>query len=142
MHHGQHKPTRHTRDRWCIGLLVGLTVHISLPAALFAEERDAWLGRDKALHFGASAALAMGGYAAAAALSTENTPSSYRLGAGALLALGLGVGKEIADRYTGGHPSWRDMGWNALGTATGLATAWLIDRYLLSLVVSPAHVGK
>jgi putative lipoprotein len=129
-----------------------------LLAPLWARAADdPWLGRDKALHFATSAGLAGGGYAAAATFSPRE---STRLGTGALVALTAGVGKEIVDHYTAGHPSWRDMGWNLLGTATGLGTAWLIDRYVLRStppervarrpafpersfdVISPAHVRK
>ncbi len=105
--------------------LVAYTLVTAAPAR--AQAPDRWLGRDKALHFGVSAALAGGGYAATAALTPAERP---RLWVGGGVALGAGVVKEIADRYTGGTPSWRDLGWDALGTATGLAVAWLLDRYL------------
>jgi putative lipoprotein len=90
-------------------------------------QADPWWGKDKARHFGASAALAMGGYAAAAPF-TERPP--LRLASGAALALSLGIAKELADRHTGGDPSLRDLTWDLAGTATGLCTAWLIDRWL------------
>jgi putative lipoprotein len=132
---------------------------ISWPALGFASDEDPWLGRDKAKHFGVSAALAVAGYAAATPF-TESEP--LRLVSGGGLALGLGLGKEIADRFTGGHPSLRDLTWDVAGTATGLLTAWLIDRWLFGApaqrerarmdqnlsasrpgsfgVISPAHV--
>lgn len=67
-----------------------------------------------------------------------------RLASGAGLALGLGIGKEIADRFTGGHPSLRDLTWDVAGTATGLLTAWLIDRWLFAAPADRprAHRGE
>lgn len=88
---------------------------------------DPWLARDKALHLGVSAVLAGGGYAAGALVSER---VSVRLAVGGGLALTAGVAKELRDRYAGGDPSWRDLGADVVGTATGLAVAWLIDRYL------------
>ena len=81
-----------------------------------------------ALHFGASFALASVGYAGGAALSREPV---VRLGVGATVAMGAGIAKEMADR-SGGDPSLKDLTWDALGTATGLVTAWLVDHFLLS----------
>jgi putative lipoprotein len=92
-----------------------------------AGEPDPWFGRDKALHYGASFTLALGGYALGAQLFEREPP---RLVTGGVLSLSLGAAKEIADRYTGGHPSWRDLGWDVLGTASGLAVAWLLDRFV------------
>jgi uncharacterized protein YfiM (DUF2279 family) len=97
---------------------------------------DPWFGRDKAKHLGVSAALALGGYAAAAPF-TERPP--LRLASGATLALGLGIGKEIADRFGGGDPSLRDLTWDLAGTVTGLCTAWLIDRWLFGARAAPAR---
>jgi putative lipoprotein len=94
-----------------------------------AAAQDAWLGRDKALHFGATFALAGIGYAGGAALSREPV---VRLGVGATLAMGAGIAKEMADRSGHGDPSLKDLTWDALGTATGLLTAWLIDHYVFS----------
>jgi putative lipoprotein len=91
---------------------------------------DDWLGRDKALHFGATFALGGIGYAAGAALSPEPV---VRLGVGATLAMGAGIAKEMHDRVSGGDPSLRDLTWDALGTATGLLTAWLLDHYVFSV---------
>jgi putative lipoprotein len=90
-------------------------------------QEDPWFGRDKALHFGATFVLAGAGYAGGAALSREPV---VRFGVGAAVAMGAGVAKEMYDRTSGGDPSLRDLTWDAVGTATGLLTAWLIDRYV------------
>lgn len=46
-------------------------------------------------------------------------------GAG-LIALAVGVGKEIWDKYHNGVPSWKDLAWDFLGVAvgTGLNVIW------------------
>jgi uncharacterized protein YfiM (DUF2279 family) len=93
-----------------------------------AAAQDEWLGRDKALHFGATFLLAGAGYAGGAALSREPV---VRLGVGATVAMGAGIAKEMADR-SGGDPSLKDLTWDALGTATGLVTAWLFDHFVFS----------
>ena len=69
--------------------------------------------------------LAAGGYGLAAAHQHEPAGSAV---AGAALALTIGMGKEVADRFTGGHPSGRDLAWDAIGTATGLLVSWMFDR--------------
>jgi putative lipoprotein len=89
-----------------------------------ARAADDWFGRDKALHFAASAGIALGGYGGAT-LFTADRPA--RLATGGGLALAAGIAKEISDRYTGGDPSWRDLGWDVVGTATGLTLGYLID---------------
>jgi putative lipoprotein len=98
------------------------------PGPTRAIAQDDWLGRDKALHFGASFALAGAGYAGGAALSREPV---VRLGVGATVAMAAGIAKEMADR-SGGDPSLKDLTWDALGTATGLVTAWLVDHFVIS----------
>jgi putative lipoprotein len=88
---------------------------------------DEWLGQDKALHLGASAALSSGGYLGASLL-TESVP--LRMASGAALALSLGLAKEVHDeRFSG-----KDMAWNALGTATGLLLSWTVDVALRRLL--------
>jgi uncharacterized protein YfiM (DUF2279 family) len=104
------------------------TAVLALRAAPAAAGDD-WFGRDKALHFGATFVIASAGYAGGAALSREPV---VRLGVGATLAMGAGIAKEMYDRTSGGDPSLRDLTWDAIGTATGLLTSWLIDHYLLS----------
>jgi putative lipoprotein len=95
---------------------------LSRPAPALAA--DDLFGRDKALHFAASAGIALGGYAGAAVFTVDRPT---RLVTGGGLALAAGIGKEISDRYTGGDPSWRDLGWDVIGTATGLTLAYMID---------------
>jgi putative lipoprotein len=105
--------------------------------AAAADDGDPWFGRDKALHFAASASLAVVGYAGTS-LVTENR--GVRAGAAAGLALGAGVAKELWDREGHGDASWRDLTWDVVGTATGVAVAaavdWLVHRYL------PARAGR
>lgn len=96
---------------------------------------DPWFARDKALHFGASSALAAGGYGAGRIVFEDRTTA---LAVGAGIALGAGVGKELADLAGMGHPSWRDLTWDVLGTATGLAFAWAVDRLVERLFFSEA----
>ncbi len=101
-----------------------------------AQEADPWLGPDKALHFGASAALATGGYAAGAFFFEEPAP---RLAVGAGLALTAGAAKELYDLSGRGQASWKDMTWNVAGAATGLFVSYAVDRWLLS---RPAHCAS
>lgn len=86
---------------------------------------DDWFGRDKALHFTASAALAGVGYGVGAAVDDR---TSVRLGIGAGLALGAGLGKELYDLSGRGDASWRDLTWDAIGTVTGLVISFLVDQ--------------
>jgi putative lipoprotein len=89
-----------------------------------AQDPDPWFGRDKALHFGASAIIAGGGYGLAATQFEARYP---RLLIGGGLALAAGAGKELLDMTGFGDPSWRDFTWDVIGTATGLLVAWGID---------------
>ncbi|HVU05103.1 MAG TPA: hypothetical protein VHE30_25310 [Polyangiaceae bacterium] len=99
-----------------------------LPRAAHAEE-DRWFGSDKALHFGVSAGLGAGGYAASA-LFLE--PRYARVLAGSAFSLTLGAGKELYDLSGHGDPSWKDFTWDVVGTAVGVGVALLVD-----LAVSP-----
>jgi len=100
------------------------------PAHAAGADDDPWWGRDKALHFGVSAALAGAGYGGAA-LFTPRT--ELRLGAGAAVALSAGVAKELVDLGGRGDASWRDLTWDVVGTATGLVVAWTIDHLVARL---------
>jgi putative lipoprotein len=108
------------KGSWAVAALT-----LVLPTAAVAQPADPWLGRDKMLHFGASSILAVAGYGAGSLLWEER---SARLAAGASVALGAGIAKELYDLAGYGHPSWRDMAWNAIGTGAGLALAWGTDE--------------
>lgn len=49
------------------------------------------------------------------------------------MALGAGVAKEVADLAGLGHPSWKDLAWDVVGTGTGLLVAWAIDALVVHL---------
>jgi putative lipoprotein len=103
--------------------LLGATALLAAEPAR-AQDPDPWFGRDKALHFAASAVLASGGYGGTA-LVTDDV--RLRLGVGGGVALAAGVAKELWDLSGHGDPSWRDLTWDLVGTATGLAVAVAID---------------
>jgi len=88
---------------------------------------DDWLGRDKALHFGVSAVLGGGGYAAST-LFLE--PRWQRATAGAAFSLTLGAAKELHDLAGRGDPSWRDFTWDVAGTAVGVGLGLVLDLLL------------
>lgn len=105
-------------------------VSVALLASLLAagparaSDRDPWFGPDKALHFGASALLAAGAYGATALVTDDR---GVRLAVGGGFALSLGIAKELWDLSGHGDPSWRDLTWDAVGTASGLAVAAALD---------------
>src|SRR5258708_5118018 len=107
-----------------MGLAVALACALAAPPASADPDPDPWFGKDKALHFGASAVISSGGYA----IGTLVFPARYEamlLGGG--VALAAGAGKELLDMTGFGDPSWRDFTWDVIGTAAGLAVAWGID---------------
>jgi len=119
-----------------LALVAALTILSAMPNARAQQQTqqtqqtdDAWFGRDKALHFGASAAITMIGYAGASAAS-DHRPT--RRAAAVLLGLTAGVTKEVWDAFGAGDASWRDLAWDVIGTATGVAIAagidWLYQR--------------
>lgn len=96
--------------------------------ATFAEpgraRADDFFGPDKALHFGVSAGLAAGGYAASALVLEK--PWQRAL-AGASLSLSAGIAKEVWDSTGRGDPSWKDLAWDGIGTGVGVGLALGID---------------
>src|SRR4051812_46076590 len=87
-------------------------------------DADPWFGRDKALHFTASASLAAVAYAGAS-LATDDRPT--RVAAGVTVALGAGLLKEAWDLTGHGDASWRDLTWDVIGTTTGVLFAYAVD---------------
>jgi len=92
-----------------------------------AADEDRWWGRDKALHFGVSAGLAVGGYAVSTLVLDEPYQRSL---AGAGFALSLGIAKETYDYTAHGDASWKDLSWDVAGTALGIGLALAIDLAL------------
>lgn len=86
--------------------------------------QDAWFARDKAEHFVASAVIATGAYAFAIPVWDCKRPRAL-FGAG--VALGAGLLKEWSDARGGGQASWKDLAWDVLGVASGLALMWGFD---------------
>lgn len=111
-----------------------LTVVATSRSARADEDSDPWFGKDKALHFAASSAIAAGGYAVGAVLFDAR---GHALIFGGAAAAAAGIGKEVLDATGSGDPSWRDLAWDGIGTVTGLAVAWGID--LLVRGVSKRH---
>lgn len=111
---------------------------MSAAAAASASDPDPWLGRDKALHFGASALLAGGGYAAATGLSSERW-KAFAFGGG--FALAAGAAKEGLDAMGLGTPSWRDFAWDMAGTAVGLGIAYAVDAIVRSEAAPSASIA-
>lgn len=90
-----------------------------------APNPDPFFGRDKALHFGFSAALVGVGYGGAALVGFDHRADRAVLGAS--LAIGAGFTKEVLDAGGLGTPSWKDFAWDVLGTLAGLGVSISID---------------
>ena len=106
-----------------------LVLGLATPAR--AADPDPWFGADKGLHFAATSGLAIGGYDGASLFTTDRR---VRLAVGAGFSLTAGVAKELWDLAGHGTPSWKDLTWDAIGCAVGLAVAWLVDRFVLSAI--------
>ena len=125
------RPASLGRFSLALPLLLSLTATLAGPRIACADpaNADPWFGRDKLIHFSASASLAIVGYAGASML-TENRPT--RVGAGAALAVSAGVAKELWDLDGHGDASWRDLSWDLIGAATGLLVSvgvdWAVHR--------------
>ena len=105
-------------------VLAGVALLLATEARAQQADTDPWFGRDKALHFAASASLAMVGYGGAS-LATDSRPT--RIVVGASFALGMGLLKEAWDLSGHGDASWRDLTWDVVGTTTGVLLAYAID---------------
>ncbi|MEX2584609.1 MAG: hypothetical protein WD766_15175 [Gemmatimonadota bacterium] len=94
------------------------------------ELRVGWLSRDKAYHFGLSAAGAGGLYA----LGREVGLGRWSSAVGAGLVMGtIGVLRELHDAddphlLTTGKFSRRDMVWNGLGIVVGVSVSDIVRR--------------
>jgi putative lipoprotein len=104
------------------------------PRPVRAADADPWFGQDKSLHFAVSAGIAGAGYAVTTAFARDRW-KAFAIGGGAALA--AGALKEGYDAAGHGHPSWKDWGWDVVGTAVGLALAWSVDVALHGGKVPP-----
>lgn len=96
---------------------------------------DPWFSADKALHFGASAVIAGGGYGISAPFFHHSRLPPLLIGAGAgILA---GVGKELYDATGAGDPSGKDLVWDGIGITTGLLIAVGIDLLVRGWSLDP-----
>ena len=121
-----------------------LAVAWSVPASA-KEEELLPLDLHAKLHFTADASIASMTYAVAAAhLPARGT--ALLLAGGAAMAVGFG--KEFLDLSTEGRFGWRDIAWDAIGTAAGLGLAWGLDVLIRGgderhpLFFSPAQGGR
>ena len=111
-------------------VLAGVALLLATEARAQQADTDPWFGHDKALHFAASASLAVVGYAGTS-LATDSRPT--RVLVGASFALGIGVLKEVWDLTGHGDASWKDLTWDLVGTTTGIFVAYAIDWMILRL---------
>lgn len=95
---------------------------------------DPWFGRDKALHFTLSAAIAGTAYGFTSLISND---MRVRIAFGGGVALAAGAGKELLDLAGYGDPSWRDFAWDVIGTVIGVGISVSID-----LAVRGLHPGQ
>lgn len=89
-----------------------------------APDPDPWFGPDKQLHFALSTMITGAGYGTSA-LFTDQIAARVALGAG--LGLTAGATKELLDLAGLGDPSWKDLAWDAMGTAVGVWIAITLD---------------
>lgn len=106
-----------------LALVVGCLLQ-SRPARADQPDPDPWFGRDKALHFGASAIIAGGSYGVGRALFDKRR-DAILFGSG--VGIAVGAAKETWDALGHGDPSWKDFTWDVAGTAVGVALAWGLD---------------
>ena len=92
------------------------TIWTQAGPAMQPSARDPWFGRDKFLHFAASAAIQTATHSVLRANGADYARASR---AAAMVTLTAGVSKEIWDHRRGGDASWRDLTWDAIGGATG-----------------------
>jgi putative lipoprotein len=87
--------------------------------------RDPWFGRDKALHFLASAAIQGASHAVLRANGADYGAASR---GAAAITLTVGVSKELLDRARGRDFSFRDLAWDGVGGVAGAVAARQLDR--------------
>jgi putative lipoprotein len=81
------------------------------------EAPDRWFGEDKVQHFLLSFAVTNLSYGTARLVGMDHSPAQVTAG---ITAGAAGIGKEIYDRSTGGHFSFKDLAWDGAGIAAGI----------------------
>ena len=102
-----------------------LAFTLAIGGAPVPSERDPWFGRDKLLHFTASALIQGAAHAAFRARSASYAQASW--GAAAVTAT-AGVGKELWDRHHKRDFSFRDLTWDGIGGISAAVVARQVDR--------------
>ncbi|MBX3174707.1 MAG: hypothetical protein KF709_09860 [Gemmatimonadaceae bacterium] len=88
------------------------------------HDGDRWFGRDKALHFVASALVQTGTHLTLRSSGLSYADASRWAGA---VTLGVGVGKELYDRADGRYFSWKDLAADAAGGVSAAVTLRQLD---------------
>ena len=109
-------------------VLVGML--LSAPSGRAQAQDDPWFAPDKGLHFGVSLALSAGAYGAS--VPWLERPASRAL-FGVSFAMTLGLAKEGWDATGRGDASLRDLTWDLVGSLSGAAIAWGVDRLVVRL---------
>jgi len=92
--------------------------------AFVVDSTDRWFARDKARHFGTSAAIQLMGYGILRIAGMSRVRSGL---AASLVTASAGVGKELWDRQGHGDASARDLVWDGLGLLAGSGLAKIGD---------------
>jgi putative lipoprotein len=94
-----------------------LAVNLVYAQTAAAVAHDSWFGIDKIKHFFMSAFIESVSYSA---LQAAHANRRAALGGAIGVAAAFGVGRELHDRRTPGNWfSYRDLTWDAIGTAAG-----------------------
>lgn len=94
-----------------------LAVNLVYAQTAAAAAHDSWFGIDKIKHFFISAFIESVSYSA---LQAAHANRRAALGSAIGVAAAFGVGRELHDRRTPGNWfSYRDLTWDAIGTAAG-----------------------
>lgn len=115
--------------------LLAVCTFSSLAWSREPPDPDPWFGPDKALHFGASAAIAGAGYGISAPFFEHSRLPPLLIGGG--VGVLAGVGKELYDATGRGDPSAKDLVWDGLGITAGLLVAVGVDLAIRGWSLAP-----
>lgn len=99
------------------GLGFVLTLHFG-PVQAPVQRDDGWLSTDKVKHFMTS--MFVESFTLSAIRATRVSKEGSLIAASAV-TLGVGIGKELYDRKSGGDPSFKDLTADAVGAAAAAA---------------------